>query len=455
MPTTPTTYYLISDLHIGGDGGLSHCEFESELVGFLREIAAGPLPAELIIVGDAFGFWELTDREGVSKLEVIAAMHPALFRQLRETGERVTITLLPGNHDYDLACVPGYRAELARYNVRLEPVVHITREIAGHTVWIEHGNQYDDFNRFPDFGNRWGLPLGYFVTRGVVAAAARTAERTHTKWLDDVQSVYPNEDIPFWVLSNHFYKEMTPVLRWGLLPFLLLFTLSAAVLAFRGVEWLAGRPTSVFDIDLTPILGFPGRIIDLVQFVNSTVIVTLLVLAVPLYLLLRDARAAAVRYGLGTSEREQLEKDAQYVAAARRIFTADPSVGLFVYGHTHIPSLREVDGRYVINTGTWLKRLEYLPVRLGRLPGVFVPSYQLNYFELSEADGEILVRYRVIPKTPPKDLTLLERILIVGRHTKALPAIPAETRAGRAHDGVTISTTGLSPSRSPRARDVG
>src|SRR5262245_65272171 len=53
-----TIYYLISDLHIGGDGGLAHCEFEDELVAFLADIAAGPQPAELVIVGDAFGFWE-------------------------------------------------------------------------------------------------------------------------------------------------------------------------------------------------------------------------------------------------------------------------------------------------------------------------------------------------------------------------------------------------------------
>ena len=426
----PTTYFLISDLHIGGDGGLARCEFERELIGFLAEIAAGPQPTELIIVGDAFGLWELTDREGVSKLETIAAMHPALFRQLRETGERVTITLLPGNHDYDLACVPEYRAELARFNVRLEPVVHITRTVAGHTVWIEHGNQYDDFNRFPDFGNRYGLPLGYFITRGVVASAGRSAERTKAKWLDDVQSVYPNEDIPFWVLSSHFYKEMSPLLRWGLFPFLLLFTVSAVVFGIRALERLGGRQTSIFDLDLQPILGFPGRIIDLVQFVNSTVIATLLILAVPLYFLLRDIRAAIVRYGIGTGEGLHLEKDALYVAAARRIFAADPSVALFVYGHTHIPSLREVDGRYVINTGTWLKRLDYVPVRIGRLPGVYVPSYQLNYFELTEADDEVRVRYRVISKVPPNDLTWLERLLILGRRRMQLPAIPTETRAG-------------------------
>jgi len=430
-PGSPTTYYLVSDLHIGGDGGLDRCEFERELVEFLADIAAGPQPAELIIVGDAFGFWELTDREGVSKLETIAATHPDLFRQLRETGERVTITLLPGNHDYDLACVPAYRTELARYNIRLEPHVHITRTIAGRSVWIEHGNQYDDFNRFPDFGNRWALPLGYFVTRRVVAAAGQTAERTASKWLDDVESVYPNEDIPFWVLSNHFYKDMTPWLRWGLLPFLLLFTLSAAVFGLRALERLGGWHTGLFEIDLQPILGFPGRIIDLVQFVNSAVIATLLILAVPLYFLLRDLRAALIRYGIARGDVLHREKDVQYVAAARRIFAADPSVAAFVYGHTHIPSQREVDGRLVINTGTWLKRLEYVPVRVGRLPGVYVPSYRLNWFQLDESDGALRVRYRVIPKEAPKDLTWLERLLILGRQPTPLAPVPTETRLGR------------------------
>ena len=108
----------------------------------------------------------------------------------------------------------------------------------------------------------------------------------------------------------------------------------------------------------------------------------------PAYFLLRDMRAAIARYGISTGESLHREKDDQYVAAAKRIFTADPSVVLFVYGHTHMPSLREIDGRYVINTGSWLKRLDYVPVRVGRLPGVYVPSYRLNYFELTEADGD-------------------------------------------------------------------
>jgi hypothetical protein len=111
-------------------------------------------------------------------------------------------------------------------------------------------------------------------------------------------------------------------------------------------------------------------------------------------------------------------------------------VAAFIYGHTHIPSQREVDGRLVINTGTWLKRLEYVPVRLGRLPGVYVPSYRLNWFQLDEHDGALRVRYRMIPKEAPNDLTWLERLLILGREPTRLAAVPAETRlAGEVRPG--------------------
>lgn len=424
------TLYLVSDLHIGGDGALSRCAFERELIAFLDEIARGPDDAELLIVGDAFGFWELTDLEGTEKLASIVAGHPDLFAQLRKTGERVRITLLPGNHDYDLACVPAYADELARFNVRLEPRVHVTRTVAGRTIWIEHGNQHDSFNAFPDFGNRWALPLGYFLTSGIVAAAGRDAERTGVAWLEDVESVQPNQDLPFWALSNHFYKDLAPWLRWAILPFLLLFTVSAGVFAVRALEKALGWQIGIFELDLRPVLGFPGRLLDLVQFVNSAVIATLLILAVPGYFLLRDLRRTLERYGLLREDVLHRGKDDVYVAAARRVFADDPSVAAFVYGHTHNPSLREVDGRLVINTGTWLKRLEYVPVRLGRLPGIWVPSYRLNWFTLDEDQGVMRVRYRTIDKAPPRDLTWLERLLILGRRPAGLAAIPAETRLG-------------------------
>ncbi len=44
-------------------------------------------------------------------------------------------------------------------------------------------------------------------------------------------------------------------------------------------------------------------------------------------------------------------------------------------GHTHIPSLREVDRRYIINTGSWLKRLDYVARSFGAPARDLRPSW--------------------------------------------------------------------------------
>ncbi|MEA1926726.1 MAG: metallophosphoesterase, partial [Candidatus Auribacterota bacterium] len=107
-------YYFISDLHIGGDAELDICDFELELIEFLKELEKKDENTELIIVGDVFGFWELTGAEGIEKLEIIAGNHRELFDQFRKTGEKITITVLPGNHDYILACEPDFIEALSR-----------------------------------------------------------------------------------------------------------------------------------------------------------------------------------------------------------------------------------------------------------------------------------------------------------------------------------------------------
>ncbi|MCJ7641343.1 MAG: metallophosphoesterase [Desulfobacterales bacterium] len=423
----PTYYYFISDLHIGGDGALDHCNFEAELITFLQNIVNGPHPAELIILGDAFGLWELTDVKADMKMQHIAKNHRDLFAQLRETGRLVKITLLPGNHDYDLACLPAYKDQLAEYNICLEPGIHITRNVAGRKMWIEHGNQRDAFNTFPDFGNRHGMPSGYFITAYTVAVAGRNAERGRSPWLNDLESVYPNEEIPFWIWSNYFYKEMTPILRWFLLPFLLLFTISVFVFLGRLLERFGILRTKIFHIKLGERFGLPGRLVDWVLWVNSVVISFLLILAIPAYFLSRDIRASLQRYGIDTSEGLKLDKEERYIAAARSVFERDPSVTLYIYGHTHIPSMRKVGPRHVINTGTWLKRLERAKAHFRLLPDVYVPSYRLNYFTVSQEGNAIRVGYQVISKRTPDDLTLLERLVILGKHKPGVEEIPAVT----------------------------
>jgi UDP-2,3-diacylglucosamine pyrophosphatase LpxH len=48
-------YYVISDLHIGGDEQLEEIEFLDELLAFLEDLERTDENAELIINGDAFG----------------------------------------------------------------------------------------------------------------------------------------------------------------------------------------------------------------------------------------------------------------------------------------------------------------------------------------------------------------------------------------------------------------
>ncbi|ARS90237.1 metallophosphoesterase [Natrarchaeobaculum aegyptiacum] len=97
-------YVFISDLHIGGDEQLTSIDFEAELVAFLADLEARGGDVELIINGDAFGLWEYTEVTGPAKLERVIEEHPRVFEQFRATGEAIDITLIPGNHDYDLAC---------------------------------------------------------------------------------------------------------------------------------------------------------------------------------------------------------------------------------------------------------------------------------------------------------------------------------------------------------------
>ena len=89
--------YIVSDLHMGGDGQLQMCDYMTEMVDFLRELeeqGADNDQLELIIAGDTFGFWELTSVEGNGRLDEIIAHHQPIFDQLLKTGKRVKITMI-------------------------------------------------------------------------------------------------------------------------------------------------------------------------------------------------------------------------------------------------------------------------------------------------------------------------------------------------------------------------
>ena len=430
----PREYFFISDMHIGGDGELQHCDFEVELIEFLKSLEQQK-DAELIINGDAFGLWEFTALEGREKLEALIEQQPKLFEQFKQTGSKIPITIMPGNHDYELACYPEFIDRLKDYNLNLVPEISITREVAGKRIWIEHGQQHDERNHMPDFGNPHAQPVGYFITTGIVGTAGRYSEFGRGNWLKDVQAVMPITEIPTWTISNYFYREMGPLLRLVLLPFLLLLVLGAVVVLswfLEAFELLSFNP--VLDNPLTDSLGLPGQVVRTV-LVFEGVLALLLLLAlipamIPLGILYRDVRRTLGRYNILMPKTPAQIGDGPYLEAARQVFEQDPSVAVFVYGHTHLASLKEVDDKVVINTGTWLKMPKKVPVVFGQLPPVYIPAFRLNYFRIAEEDGQLAIYYEQIEKRPPSELTWSQRLLTLARRPAAGPPIPKRTIVG-------------------------
>jgi len=422
-------YYFISDLHIGGDEALGVCDYEQELIAFLEDLAGRREDAELLIIGDIFGLWEFTGIQGPEKLNAVMDQFPNIFNALRNAGKTLRITMLPGNHDYEIACYPEFVDLLKTCNIHLERAPAIIREIGGHKIWIEHGNQHDAYNHMPDFGNPHAQPIGYFITSSVVSTAGKHSKFGRYNWLKDIQSVYPSEQIPYWVMSNYFYHEMSPLLRWLILPFLLFSGFEIFVLGGAALEWFALTDTNIFlNNRILSTLGILGNLVQIILIINTFFFTSLIALGVPLYFIWRDFKATLERFRIVLDPSElSSEKEQQYLDAALQVFDRDPSISIYVYGHTHFPSLRRFDHRAVINTGTWLKRLDDVRARLGFLPKVYIPFFCLNYFKVSEIEGRIAIDYQRIDKQPPKDLSLLQRVLASGKRRKVEEDIPERT----------------------------
>ncbi|WP_262175821.1 metallophosphoesterase [Haloarcula laminariae] len=417
-----TTYYFISDLHIGGDEQLREVQFEAELIGFLERLEATDEDAELIINGDTFGLWEFTELEGMAKFDALLERYPELFEQFRATGKEIQITVIPGNHDYELAAYDDYVDRLAEWNVALEQNIAITRSVGDRDIWIEHGMQEDRNNRIPDYGNPYANPLGYFVNRHFTSKAGQLSGRGRYNWLKDIQSVTPMERIPEWLVSNYFYREMNPLLRYASLPFLLMFNVSIGYLLLVLLD-LTGLWSTPLEAVHSAIvgLGVVGSILDAVIAVNLTVVTLLVLVSIPLYVYVRDVRTTLTRFGLFG---EPAERD-PYVERARSVFAANPDVAAFVYGHTHRVSLRRIDGRALVNTGTWLKRFTPAATWVGILPPVFHPSFRLSYFRITASEDGVVIQYDEVAKANPTELSALERLL--SKRPDRTAEIPDET----------------------------
>jgi UDP-2,3-diacylglucosamine pyrophosphatase LpxH len=420
-------YYFISDLHMGGDGQLQHCDYTAEIVAFLKKLGEEGPDTELLIIGDTFGFWELTLVTGVEKLDHIIAAHQAIFDQLRATGSRIKITMMVGNHDYELGCNADFATKLRAYNIHLDKSLTLIRTVGDKKIWIEHGQQRDEFNAFPDFGNPYALPVGYFITQTFVSGASRHSDFGRGNWLKDIRSVGTMQ-IPDWVLSNYFYREMSAVLRWVLLPFLLLA--GVTMLAIAG-ELL--RVVGIFDYNIlfhNPLMNRLGIIDNVLQVVIVINSIFLVLFGIPAAIVQRDLARTLKRFRLLTSYgiTQNLDSEEPYLKAAREVFQSDEKILVFIFGHTHSAFLRRVGpaSQVVLNTGTWLKLLHRVPVHFGLLPAVYYPSFRLSYFCIEKENNHLVISYVAAPKMPERELTWLQRLVTLGKAPRP-PEIPSKT----------------------------
>lgn len=419
-------WYVISDLHIGGDEQLGEVEFLDELLGFLERLEKTDENAELIINGDAFGLWEITRTEGIAKFDVLEANYPELFDQLAATGTNTPITLLPGNHDHELAVYDEYVARFAEYNVDLVQRGTLTRPVGDRTIYFEHGQQHDPNNRIEDWGNPHATPLGYYLNTRVISRAGQMSKRGRYNWLKDLQAVAPSERIPVWIFSKYFYREMNPVLRYGLVPFLLLFNISAILALLAGLDLIGvWSAPSVWVTTFLGQFGTVGAVIWLLLAINVVIVGLLLLLAIPLYFFRRDIRQTIDRFGVFETGLA-VDAVAPYKAAARKTFKEQPDTAIYCYGHTHRPSIEAIEQGVLVNSGTWLKRLHRRDGIIGLLPPVFYPSYQLSAVRIATGETGVTVEFEAVekPSPAPEELTLTERLLTLGRHPN--PELPKQ-----------------------------
>lgn len=423
------TFYFVSDLHFGGDGDLMKCDFTDEFVHFLKMLEKQDKRTELIINGDAFGFWELTTVEGTMKLDEIVKYHAEIFGQLRRTGEKIRITLMVGNHDYDLACYREYHEKLKAFNISLDTSVSVVRDVGKKQIWIEHGQQIDDFNASPDYGNPYAQPIGYYITEQTVAGASRYSVFGTTDWLKDIRSVDVRQ-LPDWIISNYFYNEMNPLIRWVLFPFLILLTVTILTLVAQFLTYVG-----IFDVNyllnnpLTRSLGIFGDVLRIILIVSMIFWFFIFAVSIPLFFIYRDVKSILQRMQIlpETKDTPIYAPNDGYLEHARSIFALNPQVVAYIFGHTHDAFLVEENGRAILNTGTWLKLLKRIPVSFGYLPAVYYPTFRLNYYKIYEEKSKVAIEYVEIPKVAEQELSLIQRILIFNKTPEPGKFVPSKT----------------------------
>jgi UDP-2,3-diacylglucosamine pyrophosphatase LpxH len=349
---------IVSDIHLGAGDRLDDFHADSELADFIRTYAMAE-PTELILAGDTFEFlqvslpdvgdFEWTARAAERRLQTILDAHPLVMNALTEFVRRPHnyLTLLIGNHDFEL----HYQAAKALLRRRLfltsdDQRLRFGIRYHGDGIFIEHGNQFEQYNSFVRFE---GISQPFELVRGTLAVKTviNPLERAPLPIAPYIDNVKPSSAFLWHLLGLARLRDWQVVL-FVLRGVILTIRSLLVPLSYRKSESLDIAPKSLRHLEnqrrLQRILDSARRIFD--RRMNQPTI---------------DVVPAYVMSHIERESRRQLLREVREfnVAVLRemvRLAHTSPhqSTRVFVCGHTHMAQHVAINERQTyVNVGTW------------------------------------------------------------------------------------------------------
>ena len=439
---------FVSDSHIGGDPGCDGFESPAELEALFVELAEHDGPIELILAGDFFDFLQIGEvPKGGDRasMTIERREYTSMFAALRRfgEGEGKRVVYLPGNHDAEAFWNPEIQRTLRERGLVDEFAYSYlaSMEFGGgrRIVYCEHGNQLDRANMVEDYRDRLDTPLGHHVVMDFTRRVAPFGEVSRGLDLSEIKMVYPLVAIPSWIASRYFYDFAGKVTSYLLLPLLVAYAVyrvaAYALAAVRGdsarIFGASEELPQVHELFLDiGIFGFVVLAIFAVFFlvVRHTVRKTMVAMKL----------GKRPRYSPAKTSQNSIRDILEGKSRAPMEPALDPTtVDVFVSGHTHLPSLSEVERAgsrraVMINSGCFLRQLQPVTPHL-KGPPVFVSRFVLTYTLVFAEGDELRAELWERPKPAAQSLTRLERLLSWGRRpSQPQPGAKPRVRASSA-----------------------
>jgi UDP-2,3-diacylglucosamine pyrophosphatase LpxH len=414
-------FVYVSDLHLTDTGPSDDFAATAELCELLDSLGQHPGQVLLALGGDILDLLQVagSPEDRVARVLDGPAATP-IGEALRRLAARpgASVLYLVGNHDSTLAWDAAARKLVAdRFGVTgfaLHARVRVERAGGeGEVVVVaEHGDELDRWNRRTDYFDPLDVPVGDHVVSEFVNRLESAGGRYPQLALDEVDNVRPGLLVPWWLVSNFFYKFMGRALRDFALPLVLL--------------------TIALNLAVGLLVGDLGRIAYLgnraVRWVSSFVLTDLALLALLSTFLGRSFRRAAAAYGLPTPDEAEEEAQARKGDLPELLARRDPAAAVLVTGHTHEPGVMRLPGdRVAADAGCWVRGL--VPVRAWlSLPPVFVPTYPVNWVDIQAGDEGVAVELWERRLSVTRRLGRIER-LVARRPLPPAGAAPAQVVA--------------------------